>query len=63
MVVNKELTDLQDEWERVFGEELKIGFDIGVAEIPIIDRSIRERNQDLLREYLERRDPNHTRDY
>ena len=57
----KELTDLQDEWLRVFGKELGIGFDIGIAEVPLIDRCIRERNQEPLWEHLRSRDPN--RDY
>ena len=55
------LDDLQDEWRRVFGEELARGFVIGIAQVPLIERCLRERSQTSLNEYIQGLDPN--RDY
>ena len=55
------LDDLQDEWKRVFGDELARGFVIGIPQIPLIERCLRERSQTPLNEYIQGLDPN--RDY
>ena len=55
------LLDLQTEWKRVFGEEVGIGFEIGVAQVPLLERCLGERDQAPLQEYLQNLDPD--RDY
>ena len=39
------LFDLQEEWQRVFGEGMPWGFEIGEQDIPLLQRCVKNRSR------------------
>ena len=43
---------LGPQWEKVFGDTMPMGFEVGPEQVPIIERCIREKSRELLAEYV-----------
>ena len=48
-----ELGDMADRWREVFGTPLAIGFVVGIAQIPIIKRCLRDHTEQPLHDYID----------
>ena len=47
-----DLVRLAPRWEKVFGDTMPMGFEVGPEQVPIIERCIREKSREPLAEYV-----------
>ena len=49
---HEELGKIQQKWPRLFNEELKIGFEIDVSQLPILRECVKNKTTKPLKKYL-----------
>ena len=49
----KDLEDLRDDWFRVFGESMGMGFEISPEQFPMMKKCIETKSKKLLEEYID----------
>ena len=49
------LARVQERWEKVFGNSMPFGFEVGIADLPILERCVELRDQTPLDEAIRER--------
>ncbi len=49
----KDLEDLRDDWFRLFGESMPMGFEITPEHVPMMKECIKKKSQKPLEEYID----------